>query len=89
MPVRPPAGPSPPPPSTKVSPRGARRRVAQTKSDHLDVLSALFTAVNDIERQLSAGTPVVVESYVARCLVIRQAFGAELAVTLPPIYRSR
>lgn len=42
-----------------------------------------------MERQLSAGTPVVVESYVARCLVIRQAFGAELTVTLPPIYRSR
>ncbi|BFV56354.1 hypothetical protein KCMC57_up14580 [Kitasatospora sp. CMC57] len=47
-------------------------------------LSALFTAVDDIQRHLAAGTPVVVESYFARCLANHQALGARLGVTLPP-----
>jgi hypothetical protein len=47
-------------------------------------LSALFTATDDIQRHLSARTPVVVESYFARCLASHQALGARTAVTLPP-----
>lgn len=47
-------------------------------------LSALFTATGDIQRYLSAGTPVVVDSYFARCLANHRAFGARLGVTLPP-----
>jgi len=47
-------------------------------------LSALFTATDEIQRYLSAGVPVVVESYFARCLATHQAFGAQLGVTLPP-----
>jgi hypothetical protein len=46
-------------------------------------LSALFTATDDIQRYLSAGTPVVVESYFARCLASHQALGARTIVTLP------
>jgi hypothetical protein len=47
-------------------------------------LSALFTAIDDIQRYLSAGIPVVVESYLARCLANHEALGARLHVTLPP-----
>ncbi|MEU9888207.1 hypothetical protein [Sphaerisporangium sp. NPDC051011] len=47
-------------------------------------LSALFTAVDEIQRYLSAGIPVVVESYFARCLANHQALGARLGATLPP-----
>ncbi|MFJ6349135.1 hypothetical protein ACIQKB_06635 [Streptomyces sp. NPDC092046] len=47
-------------------------------------LSALFTAAEEIRRHLAAGTPVVVESYFARCLATHHAFGARLGVTLPP-----
>lgn len=47
-------------------------------------LSALFTATDQIQRYLSAGTPVVVESYFARCLANHRAFGANLSVSLPP-----
>ncbi|MEU9533088.1 hypothetical protein AB0D00_12290 [Streptomyces sp. NPDC048213] len=47
-------------------------------------LSALFTAADQIQRYLSAGTPVVVESYFARCLANHRAFGADLSVSLPP-----
>ncbi|MDY0812342.1 hypothetical protein [Kitasatospora purpeofusca] len=47
-------------------------------------LSALFTAVDEIQRHLAAGTPVVVESFLARCLVNHHALGARLSVTLPP-----
>ncbi|WP_328916910.1 MULTISPECIES: AAA family ATPase [unclassified Streptomyces] len=47
-------------------------------------LSALFTATDDIRRHLSAGTPVVVDSYFARCLANHRAFGSRLRVTLPP-----
>ncbi|MFG2629699.1 hypothetical protein [Streptomyces sp. NPDC048473] len=46
-------------------------------------LSALFTAADQIHRYLSAGTPVVVESYFARCLANHRAFGADLSVALP------
>ncbi|WP_434591723.1 hypothetical protein [Streptomyces sp. A5-4] len=46
-------------------------------------LSALFTAAVQIQRYLSAGTPVVVESYFARCLANHLAFGADLSVALP------
>ncbi|MCX5342672.1 AAA family ATPase [Streptomyces atratus] len=46
-------------------------------------LSALFTAADQIQRHLSAGTPVVVESYFARCLANHRAFGADLSVALP------
>jgi predicted kinase len=46
-------------------------------------LSALFTAADHIQRYLSAGTPVVVESYFARCLANHRAFGTGLGVTLP------
>ncbi|MFE9886000.1 hypothetical protein [Streptomyces scopuliridis] len=47
-------------------------------------LSALFTAADQIRHYLSAGIPVVVESYFARCLANHHAFGTGLAVTLPP-----
>lgn len=47
-------------------------------------LSALFTATDQIQRYLSAGIPVVVESYFARCLANHRAFGADLSVSLPP-----
>ncbi|MFB7448558.1 hypothetical protein [Streptomyces sp. NPDC056194] len=47
-------------------------------------LSALFTAAEEIREHLAAGTPVVVESYFARCLANHHAFGARLGVTLPP-----
>ncbi|WP_413100123.1 AAA family ATPase [Streptomyces sp. Inha503] len=47
-------------------------------------LSALFTAADEIKRNLAAGTPVVVESYFARCLATHHAFGTQLGVTLPP-----
>lgn len=47
-------------------------------------LSALFMATDEIQRHLSAGTPVVVESYFARCLASHEALGARTAVTLPP-----
>ncbi|KOV26153.1 hypothetical protein ADK60_21315 [Streptomyces sp. XY431] len=47
-------------------------------------LSALFTAVDEIQRYLAAGIPVVVESYFARCLANHHALGARLGVTLPP-----
>ncbi|WP_374211376.1 hypothetical protein [Streptomyces sp. A 4/2] len=47
-------------------------------------LSALFTAADQIQRYLSAGIPVVVESYFARCLANHRAFGANLSVSLPP-----
>lgn len=47
-------------------------------------LSALFTATADIHRHLSAGTPVVVDSYFARCLANHRAYGSGLSVTLPP-----
>lgn len=47
-------------------------------------LSALFTAAAEIRRHLSAGNPIVVESYFARCLANHRALGAGLNVTLPP-----
>jgi predicted kinase len=47
-------------------------------------LSALFTATDDIHRHLSAGIPVVVDSYFARCLANHHAFGARLGIVLPP-----
>ncbi|MFD8117271.1 AAA family ATPase [Streptomyces microflavus] len=47
-------------------------------------LSALLTAADQIQRYLSAGTPVVVESYFARCLANHRGFGANLSVSLPP-----
>ncbi|MFC9791766.1 hypothetical protein ACFVJI_03885 [Streptomyces sp. NPDC127584] len=47
-------------------------------------LSALFTAAEEIREHLAADTPVVVESYFARCLANHHAFGARLGVTLPP-----
>ncbi|MFF2012023.1 hypothetical protein ACFVWY_23470 [Streptomyces sp. NPDC058195] len=47
-------------------------------------LSALFTAAEEVREHLAAGTPVVVESYFARCLANHHAFGARLGVTLPP-----
>jgi hypothetical protein len=47
-------------------------------------LSALFIATDEIQRYLSVGVPVVVESYFARCLATHLAFGARLGVTLPP-----
>ncbi|MEU0695971.1 hypothetical protein ABZ349_18540 [Streptomyces niveus] len=47
-------------------------------------LSALFTAADQIRHYLSAGIPVVVESYFARCLSNHRAFGTGLGVTLPP-----
>ncbi|MCG6497197.1 AAA family ATPase [Kitasatospora sp. A2-31] len=47
-------------------------------------LSGLFTAVDEIQRYLSAGIPVVVESYFARCLANHRAFGARLGIALPP-----
>ncbi|MFJ6568803.1 hypothetical protein ACIQNU_15385 [Streptomyces sp. NPDC091292] len=46
-------------------------------------LSALFSAADHIQRYLSAGTPVVVESYFPRCLANHRAFGTGLGVTLP------
>ncbi|MEV8517439.1 hypothetical protein [Dactylosporangium sp. NPDC051484] len=46
-------------------------------------LSALFTAIEDVQHYLSTGIPVVVESYLARCLVNHQAFGTRLDVMLP------
>ncbi|GAV41894.1 hypothetical protein [Streptomyces acidiscabies] len=46
-------------------------------------LSALFTAAEEIRRHLAVGTPVVVESYFARCLANHDALGARLGVTLP------
>ncbi|MFI9210178.1 hypothetical protein ACIGW7_18820 [Streptomyces sp. NPDC053253] len=47
-------------------------------------LSALFTAADEIRRHLTAGVPVVVESYFARCLANHRALGASLGITLPP-----
>ncbi|MFD9866870.1 hypothetical protein ACFXI8_03695 [Streptomyces niveus] len=47
-------------------------------------LSALFTAAEQIRHYLSAGVPVVVESYFARCLANHRAFGTGLDVSLPP-----
>lgn len=47
-------------------------------------LSALFTAVDQIRRYLDAGTPVVVESYFARCLTTHRVYGADVEVILPP-----
>ncbi|MFE4960651.1 hypothetical protein ACFRCW_43680 [Streptomyces sp. NPDC056653] len=47
-------------------------------------LSALFTAADEIRHYLSSGTPVVVESYFARCLATHRALGARLGVRLPP-----
>jgi hypothetical protein len=47
-------------------------------------LSALFTATDEIQRLLSAGTSVVVESYFARCLASHEALGARTGITLPP-----
>jgi predicted kinase len=47
-------------------------------------LSALFTATDEIQAHLSAGVPVVVESYFARCLATHKALGARMAVMLPP-----
>ena len=47
-------------------------------------LSALFMATDEIQRHLSAGTPVVVESYFARCLASHEALGARTTVMLPP-----
>ncbi|GGT46767.1 hypothetical protein P6B95_25400 [Streptomyces atratus] len=47
-------------------------------------LSALFTAADEIRRHLSSGTPVVVESYFARCLATHRALGARLGISLPP-----
>jgi hypothetical protein len=47
-------------------------------------LSALFTATDDIRAHLAAGTPVVVDSYFARCLANHRAFGSRLHVALPP-----
>ncbi|WP_329590656.1 AAA family ATPase [Streptomyces sp. NBC_01362] len=46
-------------------------------------LSALFTAADQIQRYLTVGTPVVVESYFARCLANHRAFGTNLSVSLP------
>ncbi|MFM9608064.1 AAA family ATPase [Streptomyces niveiscabiei] len=46
-------------------------------------LSALFTAAEEIRGHLAAGTPVVVESYFARCLANHDALGARLGIALP------
>jgi hypothetical protein len=46
-------------------------------------LYALFMATDEIQRRLSAGTPVVVESYFARCMASHQALGAHTGITLP------
>ncbi|MEU4581745.1 hypothetical protein AB0F92_06560 [Kitasatospora aureofaciens] len=46
-------------------------------------LSALFTAIDEIQNCLDAGIPVVVESYFARCLANHQAFGTRLGIALP------
>ncbi|WP_181698893.1 AAA family ATPase [Nocardia sp. GTS18] len=46
-------------------------------------LSALLTATEQIVDHLEAGTPVVVESYFARCLTTHREFGARLGITLP------
>ncbi|WP_329230240.1 hypothetical protein OG488_17185 [Streptomyces sp. NBC_01460] len=46
-------------------------------------LSALFTAAEEIQHHLDAGTSVVVESYFARCLATHRGLGARLGVTLP------
>jgi hypothetical protein len=58
-------------------------RAANVEARLCFYLSALFTATDDIQRHLSAGTPVVVESYFARCLASHEALGARTAVTLP------
>ena len=46
-------------------------------------LSALFASTRQIMRHLAEGTPVVVESYFARCLATHRAMGASLGITLP------
>ncbi|WP_236242208.1 hypothetical protein [Streptomyces sp. CC228A] len=46
-------------------------------------LSALFTATEEIRHYLTAGIPVVVESYFPRCIANHRAFGARLGITLP------
>ncbi|MEV1019771.1 hypothetical protein [Streptomyces sp. NPDC050264] len=58
-------------------------RMANAEARMCFYLSALFTAADQIQRYLSAGTPVVVESYFARCLANHRAFGADLSVALP------
>ncbi|PAU49502.1 hypothetical protein CK936_07615 [Streptomyces albireticuli] len=45
-------------------------------------LSALFASTRQIVRHLAEGTPVVIESYFARCLATHRAMGARLGVTL-------
>jgi hypothetical protein len=47
-------------------------------------LSALFTATDEIQRHLYAGTPVVVESYFTRCLTSHEVLGARTGIKLPP-----
>jgi hypothetical protein len=47
-------------------------------------LSALFAATDEIQQHLYAGTPVVVESYFARCLASHEGLGARIGITLPP-----
>lgn len=47
-------------------------------------LSALFMATDEIQAHLSAGVPVVVESYFARCLATHEALDARTKVRLPP-----
>ncbi|MFJ8793072.1 hypothetical protein [Streptomyces sp. NPDC102462] len=46
-------------------------------------LASLFTAAEEIQRNLEGGVSVVVESYFARCLASHRALGAQLGVTLP------
>ncbi|MFF8604417.1 hypothetical protein ACF06X_00615 [Streptomyces sp. NPDC015346] len=58
-----------------------RRRNAEARMCFY--LSALFTAADEIRRYLTAGVPVVVESYFARCLANHRALGAGLGITLP------
>jgi thymidylate kinase len=46
-------------------------------------LSALLTAAEQIRRYLDDGSPVVVESYFARCLTTHQSLGARIGISLP------
>ncbi|SCD29356.1 Thymidylate kinase [Streptomyces sp. PpalLS-921] len=59
-------------------------RLANVEARMCFYLSAVLTAADQIQRYLSAGIPVVVESYFARCLANHRAFGANLSVSLPP-----
>ncbi|MEH0419277.1 hypothetical protein [Streptomyces sp. B21-083] len=73
-------------PTVPVSFQALRQQVDRRTSADARMcfyLSALFTATDEIQRHLDAGTSVVVESYFARCLANHRALGARLHVTLP------